>query len=154
MVKLCKSNIAFPSIHPSICLAFGHLSIRLSHFLLLLYSFGYMTNSFYRINFGHKTNYLKYMNQSCVIKNKMGFSLPKDHDPSYKMDLNQWDCFGMEEIQLTTWRNLTKLVAWLPLKVRVCKSNIIFLSIWCPSVPCPSACPSIMLSPPKPLCRI
>ena len=31
---------------------------------------------------------------------------PKDLDPSYKMDLDLWDCFGRNKLQLITQKNM------------------------------------------------
>ena len=50
---------------------------------------------------------------NCVIKRVLPFqNIPKDLDPSYKMDLDLWDCFGREKSPSYNQRNMIHLLSF------------------------------------------
>ena len=92
---LLKERICFPrsSIHsPSIC----------SVLLLLLYLFIYSAIRWgFALSRMATNNYISHM--KFAIKQILSFlTNPKDLDPSYKMDLDLWDCFGRNKLHLIT----------------------------------------------------
>ena len=51
---------------------------------------------------------------------------PKDIDPSYKMDLDFWDCFGRKKALFYNWRNA---VFVLKIVIEGCKLLVLFSQI-------------------------